>query len=660
MLVIADNASSEAQVRPLLPGCGPHKVVVTSRHTLAGLGARLVDVTILDDDAGVELLATALRAARPDDDRIPREAEAAGRLARLCGGLPLALQISAALLKADPTLSAAELAGELAVESERLERLHYDDGSGSAAPSVAAAFELSYRRLEPIPARVFRLLPVDPGPNVSTVAAAHLADLPVSKARAVLAGLAQGHLIEAAPGVSGRWRMHDLLRLYALKLSDDHAQADQRERSRDRLFVYYMNTADAADDHLQALSTHMEPEPFPAREDALNWLDTERANLVAVVKLAEYTGRDDIACRLPVALVRYFNWRRRLDDWLVTTPISLNAARRLGDRRREAVTLNNLGAVLREVRRFDEAIAACREATAIYRETGDRHGEADALNNLGSALYEVRRFDEAIAAHRKDHAICMEIGDLHGQADALNNLGLALRGIGWIGKAIPAHEAAASIYRETGDRHGEGGALNNLGVAIPKEWPQGNQAIAVLQSAASILRQTGDRHGEGMALNNLGVAVRDYPWSQLNAIGFHKKALAIFRETGDRHAEGNTLSYLGLAQAKLHRSGSAAVAFQNAARIFREIGDRHAEGNALNNLGVALAKLRRFGKAVVAFQDAARIFRETGDRHAEGNALNTFGIALQEERSHQKRSQHTEKPPRSSGKLVIDTLREER
>ena len=199
VLVIADNASSEAQVRPLLPGCGPHKVVVTSRHTLAGLGARLVDVTILDDDAGVELLATALRAARPDDDRIARDPEAARRLARLCGGLPLALQISAALLKGDPTLSAAELAGELALESERLEKLRYDDGSGSAAYSVAAAFELSYRRLEPIPARVFRLLPVDPGPNVSTVAAAHLADLPVSKARGVLAGLAQGHLIEAAP-----------------------------------------------------------------------------------------------------------------------------------------------------------------------------------------------------------------------------------------------------------------------------------------------------------------------------------------------------------------------------------------------------------------------------------------------------------------------------
>ena len=65
VLMIADNASSEAQVRPLLPGPGPHRVIVTSRHTLAGLGARLLDVTVLDQAAAVALLDEALRAARP-------------------------------------------------------------------------------------------------------------------------------------------------------------------------------------------------------------------------------------------------------------------------------------------------------------------------------------------------------------------------------------------------------------------------------------------------------------------------------------------------------------------------------------------------------------------------------------------------------------------
>ena len=636
VLVIADNASSEAQVRPLLPGCGPHKVIVTSRHTLAGLSARLVDVTVLDNGAGVELLSAALRAARPEDDRIARDPEAAIRLAMLCGGLPLALQISAALLKGDPTLSAAELAGELAVESERLEMLRYDDGSGSAAPSVAAAFELSYRRLEPVPAQVFRLLPVDPGPNVSTAAAAHLADLPVSKIRRVLAGLARAHLIEAAPGGGDRWRMHDLLRLYAQRLSDDHAHADHREHSRDRLFAYYMKTADFADDHLQALPALTGRGDFAARDVALSWFDTERANLIAAVKMAEDTSRDEIACRLPVTLVRYFNWRRRFDDWLVISRASVNAARRLGDRPREGIALNNLGAVLREVRRFDEAITACQEAVVIFRETGDLRGEANALNNLGSALHETRRFDDAVNTHLQDLAICKEAGDRHGEADALNNLGLALGEMGRFDKAITAHEEAATIYRETGDRHGEGSALNNLGVAIPKVWPQANEALGALERAAALLRDTGDRHGEGMALNNLGAALRDVGWSLSYAIALHQDAAAIFRETGDRHAEGIALNNLGLALVKGQRIDEAIVAHQDATGIFKQTGDRHAEGSALNYLSVALVMGQLIDEAIVAHQGAICIFDEIGDRHAEASALNNLGVALHETRSFQK------------------------
>ncbi len=118
---------------------------------------------------------------------------------------------------------------------------------------MAAAFELSCRRLDATSARVFRLLPVNPGPDISTAAAAVLADLPVTGVRRVLAGLARAHLAEAATGPAGRWRMHDLLRLYAQRLSEEHADADGREQARDRLLGYYLDMAGAADGHLRAL-----------------------------------------------------------------------------------------------------------------------------------------------------------------------------------------------------------------------------------------------------------------------------------------------------------------------------------------------------------------------------------------------------------------------
>ncbi len=288
VLVVADNASSEAQVRPLLPGAGQHKVLVTSRLTLAGLGARLLDVIVLDLDASIDLLDAALRAARPTDDRISGNRDASLRLAHVCGGLPLALQIIAALLTADRALSAADLADDLAAESRRLERLAYDDGS--SAWSVVAAFELSYRRLDETAARVLRLLPVSPGPDIATATAAVLADLPVPQARTVLAGLARAHLVESVPG-TGRWKMHDLVRLYATRLSDRLADADGREQTRDRMLDYYLGTAGAARDHLSALPGTAVPARFTGRDDALAWLDGERASLVAAVSMAADTGR---------------------------------------------------------------------------------------------------------------------------------------------------------------------------------------------------------------------------------------------------------------------------------------------------------------------------------------------------------------------------------
>ena len=628
VLVIADNASSEAQVRRLLPGPGPHKVIVTSRHTMAGLGARLLDVTVLDEDAGVALLDAVLAAARPGDARISGDRESAGRLAGICGGLPLALQIAAAILNADPALSARELAGELASEKDRLAALRYEDGSGAGGLSVEAAFELSYARLDGTASRMFRLLPLNPGPDVSAAAAAVLADLPSGQVRRVLAGLARAHLIEVAPGAGGRWRMHDLVRLYAQQLSDEHADADGREEARDRLLGYYLDTAQAADTHLQALPGMAVPPEFTGRADALAWLDSERPGLVAAVTMAAGTGRDKIAFELPNVLAGYLVWRRRFDEQIAIATISLKVARRVGDRGNEGAALNNLGLALREVRRFDEAITVHQEALAICREIGDRHGEGPALNNLGAALQDAGRFDEAITAHQDAAAILRETGDRHGEGSALGNLGLALREVRRFGEAITALQEDLAICRGTGDRHGEGSALGNLGLAL-HEVGRLDEAITALQEALAICRETGDRHGEGTALGNLGLALREV--GRLDeAITALQEALAICRETGDRHGEGQVRSNLGLALREAGRFDQAITPYQDAAAIFRETGDRPGEGQALDSLGLALRRVGRFDEAITAHQDGAAIFRETGDRPGEAAALNNLGLALQE------------------------------
>lgn len=141
VLVLADNASSAEQVRPLHPGGVRHRLLATSRSKLPQLGARLLPLGELSPEEAYGLLDRALRIAAPGDARVANESDAAVELALLCGHLPLALQIAAALLVLDGDKLVAELVAELAESGDRL-LPHFDDGERS----VAAAFDLSYRR----------------------------------------------------------------------------------------------------------------------------------------------------------------------------------------------------------------------------------------------------------------------------------------------------------------------------------------------------------------------------------------------------------------------------------------------------------------------------------------------------------------------------------
>jgi tetratricopeptide (TPR) repeat protein len=666
VLVVADNAASEAQVRPLLPGGGPHRLIVTSRHTLGALDARLVDVAVLDADASVALLDAALRLARPDDGRITDDAESAARVASICAGLPLALQIVAALLKSDPARQVAELAAELAVERVRLELLRYDDGSGVREPSVAAAFEMSYRLLGEATARMFRLLPLNAGPDISTASAAVLLDLPLSNTRNVLADLARSHLLESASTLAGRWRMHDLLRLYARRLSETSAETDAAEQARDRLFRHYVSMTEAAVVHLLAFPGVPMPICFTSRGDALTWLDAERANLVATVRIAFELARYRAAFDLSVVLVEYLSWKKYRNEWMATAIIGLNAARRLGDRRKETGALSNLGLALHGARKFDEAIAAFQAVAGVFRETGDRIHEGAAMHNLGMALEELRRFDEAITAYRQDLAICREVGDRFGEAKTLTNLSICLREAGHVDEGVAASRDAIVICREIGARYGEGLALNALSSGLAST-EQADEAITASQDALVLLREAADRHQEGMALVNLANAL---PKAQRfdEAITAGGSAVAIFREladrhgegialfglaanlqrvrrldeaiivdqdvvqimreTGDRPREGGALDNLGQALREAERLSEAAAAHQRAIAIFREVGGRAAEGKALRNLGAVLSDSEDLDEAIVAFRSAANIFRETGDRHREGTAMYELGVVL--------------------------------
>ncbi|MGY0231516.1 ATP-binding protein [Longispora urticae] len=623
LLLIIDNAADTTQVAPLLPADPAVPVLVTSRNTL-DLDARLHQLPVLAPAPAAALIADVIRLRRgPDDPRVRDPAHRSGlaELARLCEWLPLALRITAALLADRPHRTPAALAASLRDEHHRLDRMRRVETTGEVA--VRAAFDLSYQHLTPAQARLFRLLPVNPGPTIATSAAARLADLTDDDTETVLQDLHRAHLIEEpAPD---RWRQHDLLRLHAT--TQTSATPDEAETAWRRLLSHYLTTTRDAAAHLQ-VPPQPTPDTFADRLQALDWLDAERLNLVATTTRTAATGDHDSTARIAATLAGYLAWRRHLTDWVTLAHLALTATRALGDRHREGRALNTLGLALREVRRFAEAVTAHERAAGILREVGDRHGEGMALNNRGSALQLLRRFPEAISAHERAADIYREVGDRHGEGNALNDVGLALRETRRFAEATSAHERAADIYREVGDRHGEGAALVNLGLVL-RETRRFADAVSAQEQAAGILREVGDRHAEGTALNNLGIALR-YTRRFAEAFSAHERAADIFRELADRHGEGTALNNLGLALRETGRFEEAVSVHEQAAGILREVGDRHGEGGALNNLGLALRRMRRFEESIAAHRGDLAICREDGDRHGEGGALTNLGLALGE------------------------------
>jgi len=264
MLVLLDNARDSEQVRPLLPGSPGGLVLVTSRSELPGLladGARALGLGLFSDTEALDLLARRIGAAR-----VAAEPEAARELIRLCARLPLALAITAARATARPGFPLAALAGELRDADGRLDALD----TGEQIADARAVFSWSYDGLPPAPARMFRLLGLHPGPDITTAAAASLAAVTPGEARDQLGELTRGHLLSEP--VPGRYVLHDLLRVYAAERAraQDGEQAC-REATR-RFLDHYLHRAQGrAPD--AAAARHAPADPGPARRDtgATGW-----------------------------------------------------------------------------------------------------------------------------------------------------------------------------------------------------------------------------------------------------------------------------------------------------------------------------------------------------------------------------------------------------
>jgi tetratricopeptide (TPR) repeat protein len=505
VLILLDNARDPAQVRPLLPAIPGALVLITSRSELTGLiaadGARPLTLDVLTDTEAHQLIAGRIGAAR-----VAAEPAAADELIGLCARLPLALAITAARAAAQPAFPLAALAAELHDARSRLDAL----STGEDVTDVRAVMSWSYQNLPAPAARMFRLLAIHPGPDITAPAAASLAALTLPQARTQLRELARCHLLaEPAPG---RYAFHDLLRAYASEQAHAEDPEPERRAALGRALDHYLHTAQAA---AMLLNAHRSPiTPAPAQPgtvpesldghgQALAWFTAEHHVLLAVIGQAATAGFDVHTWQLPWAMVDYFSWQGHWHDLAAVQHGALAAAWRLGDITAQADVHRAIGQARFGLRSWEDARAHLSRALDLYQDLGDLTGQARTHIVLGQVLDRMDRCREALGHARQALSLFEEVGLRAGQARALNNMGWFHARLGDYRQALARSRQALSLQREVGDRCGEAHTWDSLGYAH-HQLGHYAKAARCYQQAIGLYIDLGDRHGQAETLTHLG------------------------------------------------------------------------------------------------------------------------------------------------------------
>jgi tetratricopeptide (TPR) repeat protein/transcriptional regulator with XRE-family HTH domain len=620
LLVLLDNARGVEQVRPLLPGHSSCGVLITSRRPLATLdGAHVVHLDILSLEEAVDLLGRII-----GPQRAAEEPEAVAEVVHWCGRLPLAIRVAGARLAARPHWSVRQLAEQLADAAGRLQALQ------AADLAVRASFDVSLRALresaDPLDrnaAGAFGLLGLPDGPDLGVPAAARLLGLPAAAAEALLERLVDAQLLEALG--RGRYRFHDLVRVYA-RQEADRRPAPEQTAALERAIAFYTATAwrtlarlRPGDARLAAADPRWAGggQAFPDASAALAWLETERPNLLAAVAQAAGAGRPGkagisaappaaLAGQLASALFGFCYVRNLWGDVLQMSKAVLDVAGQHHDRAARAGALADVGVACERLGRFEDAVSSLQESVDIFRALGDRHGQAASLSSLCVACYRLGRYEVAIAHVEESLAIFRELGDRRGHASALCNLSVCHLWLGRYEDAIAGLRESLVIFAELGDRQLQANTLNTLGV-VHGRLGRPEEAIGCLQEGVELCRQLGNRQGEANGLNNLA--------GRYGRLGRYEEAVASVRaclnivrkELADRHLEANSLNTLGVIQWRMGRSAAATSCQRRSLHIFRELGDRRGEAVALRDLGDALCAAGDHGRAAAAWEEALAI-----------------------------------------------------
>ncbi|MER7754612.1 BTAD domain-containing putative transcriptional regulator [Kitasatospora sp. NPDC097643] len=568
MLILLDNAQDADQLLPLIPGVSGCAVLATSRSRLAGIpGAHLVDVEELTPRE-----ALALFSAIVGEQRVAAEPEAALAVVTSCGFLPLAVRIAAARLASRPRWSVSDLARRLADQRRRLDELQL----GNLA--VETTIGLGYGQLRPDEARAFRLLSLVDSSDLPLDAVAALLGESQEHAEQLAESLVEANMMECF--TPGRYRYHDLLRLFAQRQNEKLADVAEQQaavlRLLDRSLPTIRNAAQVIepDDQLpEPLNSVTNPGLTMATSAAAHqWLRTEIGVLLSMV---------DAAVAGPPALIR-----PALDLLIAMNSIVEDPTH--GPRTRRMLEIAGANA---EAHEDTQALARVHCA-------------------LGTLEYFANNFQGA------EHSLRQSL-DFQGAEDVTvlrsmvaNFLGIVLSLSNRAAEALPFFEQALAISRVIGFPIGEARLLGNIARA---QLNAGQSAAAVRSVEEATVTARRSANGPCLAdtLYQLGVVLSS-TGSAAEAAGHLREAYGLYNSQQNRLREGYSLARLSSALLAAGQQAEAVEAAGESLAIAQEIDGAYCQGLANAALGEALLALAQPARGLACLREAHAIFTRLG------------------------------------------------
>jgi predicted ATPase/DNA-binding XRE family transcriptional regulator len=468
MLILMDNFERVAAAAPfvaeLLAAAPQLKVLVASRARLRLRAERTFTVGPLATKAGIALLLERAASFSPNVAS-PQDAPALATLTEALGGVPLAIELAAPLLR---TSSAAELATRLERPLDVL--VTQDRRLPERQRTMRDAIAWSYALLPPNEQHLFRRLAVFGGSFVEE-AAQHIASDGASSSDALgtlraLATLIDQNLVRISGDASEEalFELHPLLNEFANELLE---REGEQEMAYQRFTEYC----------LQLAQTPPRPEPMHDRATRVR-LQRESAYFDAALGWLKRNGHLDEALALAVTI--WPIWYRRGENvhgyaWLT----SLLADARTGsvsdatlaDAHWAALGLCETSG---QPERFEEHLAA---ALPHKRAAGDRAGVASLLAGAGTAAHLKGEYDKARAYLDESLAIRRELGDGLNIARSLFDLGAHTSNQGEFAQATRYLDESLMLFRAAGRRMGTSGVLGALALVAVRSGSPSHAAL---------------------------------------------------------------------------------------------------------------------------------------------------------------------------------------